>query len=89
MGTFILGLALGIISGMLLMAVIDVERINESDSLAAARTKALKNAEKEITKKNEKIIDLENNLELVTNTYEHIKKEAISSDQTTDNFKQK
>ena len=67
---FILGLLLGAVSGMLFYAVLAVERINETDSLARSRGKALKRAEDVIAKQKEKIIDLENNLELVVNTYE-------------------
>ena len=88
MGYFILGLALGIIIGMLLMATLAIEKIKESDSLALASRKALRRAENEITKRYKKIINLENNLDLVTNSYEQIKKEAISSNQTIDSFQQ-
>ena len=73
MMTFILGLALGSISGMLIFAVLAVERINEADSLVTASRKSLKKAEDVITKQKEKIIDLENNLELVVNSYENEK----------------
>ena len=88
MGYFILGLALGIFIGMLLMETLALEALNEKESLIRASRKALRRAESEITKKNKEIINLENNLELVTSSYEQIKKEAISSNQTTDNFQQ-
>ena len=98
METFFLGLSLGIIVGMLLIAAVSSERIRESDSLVVASRKSLRKAEKIVEDQNEEIINLTNNLELVTNSYEELKeklekgqpdseipeqkKEAISSKQT-------
>ena len=82
METFIIGLLIGMVSGMLIIATISYNRINESDSLARARGRSLRKAERKIVEQNNYIKNLENNLEFVTNNLSVQKKKLVGlSDQ--------
>lgn len=82
METFIIGLLIGMVSGMLIIATISYNRINESDSLARARGRSLRKAERKVVEQNNYIKNLENNLEFVTNNLSVQKKKLVGlSDQ--------
>lgn len=82
---------LGVIIGMFLLALISVDRINESESLVRASRKSLRRAEDRITERNkliktqreqikeqkERIKDLENNVEFLFNNLSAQKKKLV------------
>lgn len=94
---YIVSLIIGIFLGMILYSMLSVNRINEMQSLIDASRKSLANAEdrvlernrliriqsKEIEELKSKIVDLENNIELLANNSKCKKiKEVINSDET-------
>ena len=96
---YIVVLMIGILLGMSLYSMLSVNRINEMQSLIDASRKSLANAENRVVERNKsiknqseeiktlkaKIVDLENNIELLTNNFECRKlKEVINSDQTNE-----
>ena len=82
MATFFIGLLIGIVSGMLIVVTVSYNRVNESDSLARARGRSLRKAERKIAEQNNYIKNLENNLEFVTNNLSAQKKKLVGlSDQ--------
>ncbi len=96
---FLLGIILGIFIGMFLMACVSINTINEKQSLINARTIALENAENKIDERNKfiknqskdiktlrnKIIDLENNIELLVNNSKNKKVKELVHDGKSEN----
>lgn len=96
---YIVGSIIGILLGMILYSMLAVNRINEMQSLIDISRKSLANAENRVLERNKliriqskeieelkaKIVDLENNLELLVNNSKCKKlKEVINSDQTNE-----
>ncbi len=96
---YIAVLLIGILLGMSLFSMLSANRINEMQSLIVASRKSLANAENRVVEKNKliknqyeekkeleaKIVDLENNIELLVNNSKCKKlKEVINSDQTNE-----
>lgn len=96
---YIVVLMIGILLGMIVYSMLSVNRVNEMQSLIVASRKSLANAEdrvlernrliriqsKEIEELKSKIVDLENNIELLVNNSKCKKlKEVINSDQTNE-----
>lgn len=94
---YIVVLMIGILLGMVLYSMLSVNRINEMQSLIDTSRKSLANAEERVTERNKliknqseeiktlkaKIVDLENNIELLVNNSKCKKlKEVINSDET-------
>lgn len=96
---YIVDLIIGIVLGMSLYSMLSANRINEMQSLIDTSRKSLANAENRVLERNKliriqskeieelkaKIVDLENNLELLVNNSKCKKlKEVINSDQTNE-----
>lgn len=96
---FLLGTILGVVVGMFLMSCISINTINEKDSLIYAKTKALENAETKVEERNKfiknqskdiktlrnKIVDLENNIELLVNNSRNAKIKELVTDGKSEN----
>ena len=96
---YILVTFIGAIIGIILMALVSVEDINEKQSLIDASRKALADAEEKITERNElikeqrkqikelevKITDLKNNIELLVNNSENKKLKELVTDGKSEN----
>ena len=99
MELFLLGILLGSIIGMSIIALISIDKINESESLVKASRKSLANAENRITERNKlikiqsediktlknKIVDLENNIELLVNNSKNKKIKELVTDSKSEN----
>lgn len=96
---YIVVLMIGIVLGMVLYSMLSVNRVNEMQSLIVSSRKSLANAENRVVERNKliknqseeiktlkaKIVDLENNIELLVNNSKCKKlKEVINSDQTNE-----
>ena len=96
---YIVVLLIGILLGMVSYSMLSVNRINEMQSLIVARSKSLANAEDRVVEKNKliknqseeiktlkaRIVDLENNLELLTNNFECKKIKELVTDSESEN----
>ena len=80
MGTFLIGLLVGSTSGIFLMALINANNNNEKQSLIDESRKSLENAENEVEKQKEEIIDLKNNIEFLYNNLSAQKKKLVRPD---------
>lgn len=99
MELFLLGFLLGSIIGMSIIALISIDKINESESLARASRKSLANAEDRVKERNKlikiqsediktlknKIVDLENNIELLVNNSKNKKIKELVTDSKSEN----
>lgn len=96
---FILGIVLGIIIGMFILALISIDTINEKQSLITASRKSLARAEETITERNKliklqreqieeqksKITDLKNNIEILVNNSKNKKIKELVTDSQSEN----
>lgn len=92
-------LVIGIVLGMILYSMMSVNRINEMQSLIDASRKSLADAEDKVKEKNNfikiqsediktlknKIIDLENNIELLVNNSKNKKIKELVTDGKSEN----
>lgn len=96
---YIVVLMTGILLGMILYSMLSVNRVNEMQSLIVASRKSLANAENRVAKRNKliriqskeieelksKIVDLENNIELLANNSKCKKLKELVNDSESEN----
>lgn len=96
---YIVVLMIGILLGMILYSMLSVNRINEMQSLIDTSRKSLANAEDRVTERNKliksqskeieelksKIVDLENNIELLVNNSKCKKLKELVTDNESEN----
>lgn len=96
---YIVVLMIGIVLGMVLYSMLSVNRLNEMQSLIVASRKSLANAEERVTERNKliknqseeirtlkaKIVDLENNIELLVNNSKCKKLKELVTDSESEN----
>ena len=96
---YIAVLLIGILLGMSLFSMLSANRINEMQSLIDTSRKSLANAENRVVERNKliriqskeiktlkaRIVDLENNIELLTNNFECKKLKELVNDSESEN----
>lgn len=96
---FILGVTLGIVIGMFILALISIDKITEMQSLISASRKSLARAEETITERNiiiesqrekiqeqkSKITDLKNNVKILVNNSNDTKLKELVTDYQSEN----
>lgn len=84
MGTFLIGLLVGSVSGLLLMAIVSGNKVTELEESLKTQILLRKNRDKFIEKSmktnlelKNKIVDLENNIEFLFNNLSEQKKKLV------------